>query len=303
MNLKKKFNNKVVIITGASSGIGKATALAFARAGATTVLVSRTKEKLEAVANEIRQFNPNVRVLPTDVSSESQVKAMIDDVVSEFGKIDVLINNAGTGGVGAIESDHFVENTRHLLEGDFFGKVYCARAVLPVMRKQGNGSIVNLSSVVGKKAFPGFGGYSATMHAILAFSDALRQEMRETGINVSTIHPALTQTPFLEHCDPGQMPPPFRKMTPISAEKVARKILKAVVTKRSRVIVPWQPWMLLFADAISAQLGDLFVRLLENTLFMILNGMYRGKTYQFEKQNPENILKNKQTIDGYRLLK
>ena len=300
MNLKKKFNNKVVIITGASSGIGKETAFAFSRAGATTVLVSRTKEKLDAMANEIRQFNPNVRVLPTDVSSESQVKAMVDAVVLEFGKIDVLINNAGIGGVGTIESDQFVENTRHLLEGDFFGKVYCARAVLPTMRKQGNGSIVNLSSVVGRKAFPGFGGYSAAMHAISAFSDALRQELRGTGISVTTVHPALTQTEFLKGIDPSQLPTPFRRMTPISAETVAKKILKAVAVNRSRLIVPWQAWMLIVADALSAVSGDLFVRLLENRLFMAVSGLYRGKTYRFDNQNPAQNFQNKQVIETNR---
>lgn len=209
MTVKTRFNNDVVIITGASSGIGRAIALAFAREGATTILVSRSQVKLEEVAKEIRQFNPQVRVLPTDVSSQEQVDAMVDTVATEFGKIDVFVNNAGSGAVGTVDGDRFIENTRNLFDVDFFGKVYCARAVLPIMRRQGHGAIVNLSSVVGRKAFPNFGAYSAAMHAVTAFSDTLRQELHETGIYVSTIHPALTQTAFFEGIDPAQIPPLF----------------------------------------------------------------------------------------------
>jgi short-subunit dehydrogenase len=280
MTRKTRFDTQVVIITGASSGIGRATALAFAREGTTTVLASRSREKLEEVAEEIHRFNPRVRVLPTDVSSQEQVEAMVHAVATEFGKIDVLVNNAGSAAVGAVDGDRFVEDARHLLDVDFFGKVFCTRAVLPIMRRQGHGAIVNLSSVVGRKAFPRFAAYSAAMHAIAAFSDALRQELRGTGISVSTIHPALTQTAFFEGVDPADIPAPFRRMTPISAEAVARKILKAVVKKLPRVIIPWQPRLLLMGDALSAGFGDRMVRMLQNPVFMALIGMYRGRVYQ-----------------------
>ncbi len=280
MNKNTKFANKVVIVTGASSGIGRATALAFAREGATTILASRSLEKLEKVAEEIRRFNPHVRVYQTDVSSQEQVDKMVINVIAEFKKVDILINNAGGSKVGPVEQHGYVDDVRELFETDFYGKIFCALAVLPIMRRQGFGAIVNLSSVVGRKAFPRFSAYSAAMHAIAAFSDALRQEMKGTGISISTIHPALTQTALLEGVKPVDIPAPFRKMTPVTAEQVAAKILKAVLKRQARVIIPWQPRFLILGEALSPWLGDLVVRLLQNQVFITLIGMYRGRVYQ-----------------------
>ncbi len=279
MNHRKKFDKHIVIITGASSGIGRATALAFAREGATTILAARSQEKLDEVAAAVRKINPQVRVILTDVSSRQQVEAMVQAVAAEFGRIDILVNNAGRGAAGPIDGEHFAEDARHLLEVDFFGKVYCTRAVLPIMRSQASGSIVNLSSVVGRKAFPRFGAYSAAMHAVAAFSDALRQELRGTGIYVTTVHPALTRTALLDSIDPADIPAPFRNMRPLSAEMVARRIVRAVAKKSPRIILPWQPRLMLLSEALSARLGDLIVRLLPNPLFIALLGMNRGKRH------------------------
>ncbi|MDD5035594.1 MAG: SDR family NAD(P)-dependent oxidoreductase [Methylococcaceae bacterium] len=281
MKLSTKFQNQVVIVTGASSGIGRATALAFAREGATTVLASRSVDKLEQVADEIRRFNPKVRVIPTDVSSREQVVAMVDKVLAELKRIDVLVNNAGSASVGRFDGEGFVADAQNLMAVDFYGGIYCAQAVLPIMRRQRSGHIVNLSSVVGRKAFPQFGAYSAAMHAIAAYSDALRQELRGTGIGVSIIHPALTQTALLDKIDPADLPPPFRRMTPISAEAVAKGIVGAVRKNRPRVILPWQPKLMLVADALSARVGDLIVRLLSTSVFPTFMGLYRGRTYQY----------------------
>lgn len=283
MNRTKKFSNKVVIITGASSGIGRATALAFAREGATTVLAARSHNKLEAVADEIRRSNPRVRVIPTDVSSQEQVKAMVLDTVKEYGAIDILINNAGGGTMGRVENPRFIDDARHLLEVDLFGKIYCAQAVLPIMHRQGSGAIVNLSSVVGRKAFPSFGAYSLSMHAVSAFSDALRQELRGTGIQVTTVHPALTQTALFEHVEQADWPAPFRYMKPQPPETVAGKIVRAVSKHSARVTIPWQARMLLMNEAVSARLGDLMVRLLANPVMMVLLGMYRGQRQELSE--------------------
>ena len=236
MSKNGRFKDKVIVITGASSGIGRATALEFAREGAKTVLVSRSREKLERVAEDIRRFMPDVLVVPTDVSSPEQVRNMVQKVVSQYGGVDVLFNNAGSSFVGRIEDEDFRANAKKMMDADYFGTVNVTSEVLPVMRGQGSGHIMNMSSVVGKKAFPHFGGYSAAMHAISGFTDALRQELRGTGINVSTIHPSLTQTPLLDNVKPEDMPPPFRRLTPIPVETVAKAVLDGVggfVTKRS----------------------------------------------------------------------
>lgn len=276
---KSKFKDKVVIITGASSGIGRTTALEFAREGAKTVLVSRPADKLGGVADEIRCFNPNVLVVPTDVSDAGQVHQMVKTVLSEFGRIDVLFNNAGSSYVGRVEDENFIENVKKMMDVDYFGTVYTTKEVLPVMQKQASGHIMNMSSVVGKKAFPHFGGYSSAMHAISAFTDSLRQELSGSEINVSIIHPTLTQTSLLEHVRPEDMPPPFRGMTPISVELVAKAVVNGVYYNQARIIVLFQPRLLLLADSISPHIGDLIVKLLSNKVFSRLFGTYRGKLY------------------------
>lgn len=280
MSNKPRFKDKVVVITGASSGIGRETAIEFAREGAKTVLVSRSREKLERVAEEIKPLNPSVLVLPTDVSLPEQVSSMVNEVVSRFGSIDVLFNNAGSSYVGRVEDPGFAENAKKMMDADYFGTVNVTTEVLPVMKRQGSGHIMNMSSVVGKKAFPHFGGYSAAMHAISGFNDALRQELRGSGINVSIIHPALTQTPLLDNVKPEDMPPPFRRLTPIPVETVARAVLDGIMHNKARIIVPFQPRMLFLADMLSPRAGDLVVRLLQNKVFSTLIGTYKGSLYR-----------------------
>lgn len=278
--MKKRYDKKVVIITGASSGIGRATALEFAREGATTVLVSRSADKLEEVAAEIRALSGDVLVHAADVASPQAVEEMVRATTARFGRIDVLFNNAGTSYVGRIDSDNFVADLDSMIRVDLMGTVNVSRAVLPVMQRQGSGHIMNMSSVVGRKAFPQFGGYSSVMHAIDGFSDALRQELNGSGITVSTVHPALTQTPLLSHVDPQDMPPPFRRLTPLPVDAVARAVLDGIWRRKPRVIVPFQPRLLLFAHAISPKLGDRVVELLQNRLFGVLLGTYRGRIYR-----------------------
>jgi len=177
---KKIFEDKVVLITGASGGIGRASAIDFAKEGAKLVLVSRSKDKLDRVSQEIKQYTNEVMVIPTDVSNQDQVNEMVSKIISRFGRIDYLFNNAGSSYVGSVEDSDFVENTRKMFEVDYLGTVYVTKGVLPHMKKQGLGHIMNMSSVVGRKAFPKFGGYSSIMHALSGFSDSLRQELRGT---------------------------------------------------------------------------------------------------------------------------
>jgi short-subunit dehydrogenase len=248
--------NPVVLVTGASRGIGRETALAFARRGARLVLAARTAEALAAVGREVEA-----------------------SAIERFGRIDVLVNNAGIGRVGSVTDAHFELDVHATLNASLFGMIRLTQRVVPIMRTQNSGAIVNMSSVMGRKAFARFGSYAIVMHTVSAFSDALRQELAGTGIHVAVIHPALTATELLRDATASEMPPPFRHMTPLSAAKVAAAVVSAVKRQRRRVVLPWQANMLLLGEAFSPWLGDLIARALTVRFIARLLGMNRGPTY------------------------
>jgi short-subunit dehydrogenase len=167
-----------------------------------------------------------------------------------------------------------------MFEIDFLGTVRLTQAVVPAMRRQGTGRILNMSSVVGSKAFARFGGYSSIMHALVGYTDALSQELKGTGIEVSIIQPALTQTPLLASVRPEDMPPPFRRLTPIPVEQVAQAALKGISKNTPRIVVPWQPKVLMLGQAISPRFGNFILRVLETRLFGWVFRTFRGTTYQ-----------------------
>ena len=275
----KNFKEKVVVITGASSGIGASTAKLFSNEGAKLVLVSRSKSKLQQVANEIKAPGREVIIIPTDVTNSTQVDKMVQQILDVFGGIDILFNNAGSSYTGNVSGREFVGHLKKMMEVDLFGTVNCTRAVLPIMQEKNKGLIINMSSVVGKKAFINFVAYSSVMHAISGFTDGLRQELAPLGIRVTTVHPALTRTALLDHVKPVDMPPPFKAMTPLDPQKVAIAILKGVKRKKSRIIVPFQPKILLFLDALSNKIADKFILWISNPRNARLLGMYKGKLY------------------------
>lgn len=273
------FTHKVVLVTGASRGIGRAVALAFAREGATLVLAARSADRLARVEGEARDLGSEVLSVPTDVTSRDAVAALVDVAMDRFGRIDVLVNNAGIGKVGGIESAAFEDDVRQTLQASLFGMINVTQRVLPVLRKQGSGAIVNMSSVMGRKAFARFGSYAIVMHAVSAFSDSLRQEVAAGDIQVSVIHPALTATDLLKEAAEAEMPPPFRHMTPLSSEDVARAVVVAVRRGRRRVVLPRTANMLLLGEALSPRVGDLIATALTRRPIAGLLGMSRGKTY------------------------
>jgi NAD(P)-dependent dehydrogenase (short-subunit alcohol dehydrogenase family) len=274
-----KLDGKVALITGAGRGLGRAMAIRFARCGADIVAASRTVAQLEESAGEVRKAGRKCLIVPTDVASSAQVNAMVAAALKEFGRIDVLVNNAGIGRVGGVESAEFSDNVRDTLQASLFGMVDVTQQVLPTMRRQGSGAIVNMSSVMGRKAFARFGSYAIVMHAVSAMSDALRQELAGSNIRVSVIYPALTATDLLRDADEAQMPPPFRHMTPLASEAVARAVVTAVRRGAPRVVMPGPAKLLLLGEAFSPRIGDLIASALAQRSFIRLVGMGRGKTY------------------------
>ena len=221
-------DGRTVIVTGASSGIGRETALEFARRRAHVVLASRNRDKLDALATELTPFPGRHLVVPTDVTDRLAVEALVRRTVEEFDGVDVLVNNAGVGLVASI-ADGSLDNMHQLFDVNYWGAIHCIQAAVPYMRRQGRGHIVNVSSVAGKVAVPYLGAYSATKFALTAVSGALRSELAGTGIHVSTVYPGLTRTSFQENMlrEAAVSDPPgyLRSVTPAA---VARRIVQAV---------------------------------------------------------------------------
>ena len=221
-------DGRTVIVTGASSGIGRETAREFARRRAHVVLASRNRDKLEALAAELADLPGRRLVVPTDVTDRLSVEALVRRSMEEFDGVDVLVNNAGVGLFAPIAGGS-VDNMHHLFNVNFWGAVHCIQAVVPYMRSEGRGHIVNVSSVAGKIATPYLGIYSATKFALTAVSGALRSELAGTGIHVSTVYPGLTQTSFQDNIlREVALPDPPRYLGSVAPAAVARRIAQAV---------------------------------------------------------------------------
>lgn len=211
----------MAVVTGASSGIGAATARELAARGASVVLASRAVDRLEALRREI---SAPVLVVETDVSDRDSVEAMIWRAVGEFGSLDVLVNNAGLGLSGRI-SEVRAEDLRHVFEVNTVGPLNCIQAALPHMGE--GGRVINISSVVGKRAIPKVGAYCATKSALDALSDALRVEVAAKGITVTSVYPGTTRTSFRENSRRTRDEKRGWRPKGVTPDKVARRIAAA----------------------------------------------------------------------------
>ena len=228
------FKNKVILITGASSGIGKETAIKFAKLGANIILVARKKDKLEQVANELKKFNVIILVYQCDISKKDQVKEMSKTVLEKFESVDILVNNAGFAIYGAV-SDLTIDEIESQIETNYFGMIYCIKNFLPSMLKKKSGHIVNVESVAASFGLPGIVSYCASKFAMLGFSEGLKHEPKNTGVGITVVSPIMVRTNFFEHPSFENMP----KFSPtsLSTETVAKAILKAVNSPRLEIIV------------------------------------------------------------------
>ena len=229
------FKNKVVLITGASSGIGRESATEFAKLGADIILVSRTKEKLEQVADELKKFNVTTMVCQCDVSKKDQVKEMSKTVLEKFDSVDILVNNAGFAIYGSV-SDLSIDDIESQMETNYFGMVYCTKYFLPSMLDKKSGHIVNVASVAASFGLPGIAPYCASKFAMLGFSEGLKHELKNSGVGITVVSPIMVRTNFFEH-------PSFEKMpkfspTSLSSKTVAKAILRAANSQRLEIIVP-----------------------------------------------------------------
>src|SRR3954462_11674771 len=192
-----ELDGKVAAVTGASSGIGEATALALAAEGAAVALGARREDRLRDLANRIESDGGRALPIEVDVGDESSARSFVERTASELGSFDILVNNAGVMLLGPIEGTD-TEQWRRMVDVNVLGLLYCTHAALPLMRAGGGGDIVNLSSVAGRFARAGSGVYNLTKFGVNAFSEALRQEVIDARIRVIVVEPGYVETELQE---------------------------------------------------------------------------------------------------------
>jgi short-subunit dehydrogenase len=243
------FQDKVVLITGASSGIGQATALILAQLNAKVVLASRNEEKLNALRQEIESKGGQALVIQTDVSSFEDTQRMVMATIFKWGEIDILIANAGAY-IQDVSHEINIESFEESFNINFFGTLHSIKSVLPEMKRQGKGHIVIVNSLDAKKGIIGDSPYVAAKSALDGFGDVLRQELKGDGIRMTSIFPARVDTPMIEKIRVPWISP---KISPF---KVAKTIVKGIRRNKAIVIVPSSNFLL-------GSLNNIFPRLLD----------------------------------------
>ena len=253
-----EIRGKVAVITGAGSGIGQALAYDLARRGAKLALSDIDELGLAETTKQVRVIGAPVHATRLDVTDRAAVLAYADEVVAEYGTVNIVINNAGIAFTGDVEQMTFAQIER-VMDVDFWGVVNGTKAFLPHLIESGDGHVVNISSLFGLLAVPGQSAYNAAKFAVRGFTEALRQEMLVNGhpVQVTCVHPGGIKTAIARNADAvdGQDPKALaavfdQKLARTSAESAARSIRRAVIGNRPRAVVGWD-----------AKILDLFVRL------------------------------------------
>lgn len=257
MNTEKTLENRVALVTGASSGIGEAAARELASRGAVVALAARDAERLESLAREIRQRGGYALPLPSDVTDEASVRAAVERTVAELGGVDVLVNNAGLGLSGRV-AELRADDLRYVYEVNVLGPLRCIQAALPHMRR--GGRIINISSIVGLRAIPKVGGYCSSKFALNALSDSLRVEVASRGLTVTSVYPGTTRTAFRDNSRRTKDEKRGWRPKGVPAERVAAKIARAAERGGRDVYVTPQDRLFIMAAALVPGALDLALR-------------------------------------------
>jgi short-subunit dehydrogenase len=253
-----KLKDAVVAITGASAGIGRAAATAFAAEGARVVVGARRRERLEDLASDISRAGGIAAIETLDVSVPEDMQRFVRSAAQRFGRLDVLVNNAGYGVHGSVE-DTPAASFERLMRVNYLGTVYGCQAAVPFMRRQGSGVIINISSIVGHRALPYGSAYAASKAAQVSLSESLRVELRGTGVFVCCVHPVGTETEFREVVA-RESGTPIQGIGPQqTAADVARAIVRCAKRPRPEVY-PFRPsraivWLNALAPALVDRLA------------------------------------------------
>jgi short-subunit dehydrogenase len=234
-----QLSGKVVVVTGASMGIGEAIAKIFADEGASVVLLSRDAERAEAARARIGHAERTL-ALACDVRNREEIDRVVGLTLHHFQRIDVWVNNAGHGILDSVTNVNMAA-VRETFETNFFGAVEAMQAVIPVMKEQGSGAIINISSVAGHIPLPFHAVYSATKFAMNAIGKGARIELKSSGINVLTVCPGYVRTDFGANALKGKEQKQVRpaQVRGITAERVAKAVLKGYLKQKREVVVPW----------------------------------------------------------------
>lgn len=230
----------VVIVTGASSGIGAATAVLFGKHGYRVVLAARRIELLKSIGEKIREGGGEALEIKTDVTDLNQLKNLVDSTLSEYGEIDVLVNNAGMGRLQWLDELRPEEDITAQIEVNLLAAIHLTRFVLPHFLQRGRGHIINVSSAGAWLAVPTYTVYTATKYGLRGFTLSLRRELRETRIRVTGIYPGAVATEFDQHAGvEWEIESATPRWLLLSPEQVAEGILQAVRTGKRKVVLPW----------------------------------------------------------------
>lgn len=233
--------NKVVLITGASSGFGEDAAWLFAHEGCKVVLAARRVDRLQTLASRIQDAGGEAIAIPMDIVNADDVENMVQSAMDLYGKIDILFNNAGIGRVGWYEEYSMDRDIETLINVNLIGTMRVTRAVLPHMIKQREGHIINMISVAGYISAPLISSYSASKSGLRAFTDSIRREVAPLGIKVSGIYPGFAKTEFGQHIGKSEAYGSIRNKINfrMSSEYVASKVIQLAKYPRRKMIIPW----------------------------------------------------------------
>lgn len=232
-----KLKGRTAVVTGASSGIGRAIAIELARHGCNVAIAARRADRLADTASECRQFASDVFVRRTDVSVKEDCFAFIEEVEHQFAPVDILVNNAGFALLDRIEAAD-TDDVRRMVDTNIFGTLHCTQAQLPFMLARGRGTIVNMSSITGLMGNAGMGMYGATKYAVTGMTEALRDEVIDRGIDVVLICPGTTESEFFLYAERGKIPAASQLVKGLEPEDVARATRQAIERGTYRTIVP-----------------------------------------------------------------
>ena len=235
-----KFAGKVILVTGASSGIGRQAAMDFAKHGAEhVIMIARSEQKLSQLAGEISKTSPGCDAVPygCDVSDKAQVLRMGKDVLDRFGRVDVLVNNAGFGVLKSVK-DLNIEEIESITATNYHGMIYCIKALLESMLEKRSGHIVNVASLAASFGIGGLAPYCASKFAMLGFSESLYHELHGTGVRVTVVSPIAVRTNFFDHESFGGRVANYTG-TALDPKTVSSAILAAANSSRLEITVPF----------------------------------------------------------------